>query len=54
MVADRFPGFGRTDSESLDGGAYGRRALVGGIDGEVFIYLPTSSRGNPRSGLPDR
>jgi hypothetical protein len=54
MVADRFSGFGGTDSESLDGGAYGRRALVGGIDGAVFIYLSTSSRGNPRSGLPDR
>jgi hypothetical protein len=50
-----FPGLaGETDGESLDGGAYGRRALVGGVDVAVFTYLPASSRGNPRSGLPDR
>jgi hypothetical protein len=23
----------------VDGGVYGRRALVGGIDGATFIYL---------------
>jgi hypothetical protein len=39
----------------VDGGAYGRRTLVGGIDvaartGRSLAY----SRGNPRSGLPDR
>jgi hypothetical protein len=37
-----FPGLvGETigESHSVDGGAYGCRALVGGVDGAMFTYL---------------
>lgn len=38
----------------VDGGAYGCRPLVEGIDVAVLSFpCPTCFRGNPRSGLPD-
>lgn len=40
---------------AVDGGAYGLRPLVGGIDVAVLSFpCSTCFRGNPRSGLPGR
>jgi hypothetical protein len=38
----------------VDGSAYGRRALVGGVDGAALTYLPGILLGKPSIGSSDR